>query len=217
MGHVKGIEGTGAPEDGPRRKHKPTGLELHFVDPRLRDEPVYPQRPRSIGGAVAAERLSLWFTPDEPFEPAEFLTRVRAYGNAPFLPDSSFFDASIDQSVWTELLSRSRQIVLLSQVREELGGWLVKEPDHPAAAAISTGGLATADPTAWSTTTKTAFLYYVNLLGIRKRLYRAAEIQLEGELGRPPTPEEFTHAKREISRILGRHAATAGCFWCPTL
>lgn len=192
--------------DGKERKHRPTGLELHFEDPRRRDEPVYRQPPRSGRGMIEPERLSLWFLPEAPFELPEFVQRVRAYRDAVFVTDSSFFDASIDQSVWIELLSGVSPIVLLGQVREELAGWLAKVPDHPAAVAVHEQRFTVVDPAAWPTATQNAYVYYVNLLGVRKRLYRLAEIQLESKLGRQATPAELLHAKREISRILGPRA-----------
>jgi hypothetical protein len=185
-----------------------TGVEKHLREARYSDGPLSPAVVGGRESLINPDRLSFWLKPEAPLVPGELAARTVIYSAAGslFVADSSFFDASIDEGVWRGLLARPEQVLVLPQVHEELTGWRAKIPEHPAAVALREERFGAIKVASWQSSRQTAFLYYVNLLGIRKRLYRVAELQLQGKLGREPTPDELLQTKREISHILGPRA-----------
>jgi hypothetical protein len=156
-------------------------------------------------------RLEIALSPEQRPRVGEIAARIsRDYREARFVVDSSFFDSDLDVSIWTALLSLPDRILVLPQVRKEIAGWIEGNPDHPAAAAVLGEArlIESCDFTRWAHHDTRALLYYVNLLAMRKKIYRAVEIDLEAELCRAPTVAEITRAKQDATNKLGVRAST---------
>ncbi len=155
-------------------------------------------------------RLEIVLTPERHPGGDEIAARISGdYRQARFVTDSSFFDGSLDLRIWTALVSVPGRVLVLPQVRQEIAGWIESNPDHPAAGAVVSGAQSVefCDFTQWAHDATRALHYYVNLLGMRKKVYRAAEIGLEAELGRAPTLLEITRAKQDAVNKLGARAS----------
>ena len=182
---------------------KPTRLEDQLLRGRTRDRDAL----RRAGQGLS--RLEIALTPERQPHDGEIAARIAVdYRNARFVVDSSFFDEALDPRIWGALLSSPARVLVLPQVRKEVTGWIDRHPHHPAAAAVLTDdpSVELCDFASWNEGNTRTLLYYVNLLGMRKRIYRMVELQLEADLGRAPTSEEIAHAKRDATNKLGGRA-----------
>jgi hypothetical protein len=161
------------------------------------------QRPSDIA------RLAFALQADHAYTTRDLMERIRGtYADAVFVLDSSFFDDRLDVEIWRTLLHVPRRIALLPHVEEELRGWVVSHASHPAARAVAArdSPLERVDFGTWDEDEIRAFTYYVQLLGLRKSLYKLVAYRRESELGRDLTEQEILQAKRQTLGDFGERA-----------
>lgn len=157
--------------------------------------------PPSPADHVFVPRLGFVMTPKEDYDIAELCNGISNHLNdALFFCDTSLFDDRTDDRLWLTLLQSNGKIVLIPSVLHELEPWLSTHKDHIVAKAILNkdsciefGGLDASDAEQHAN-----FAYYVNLLGIRKRVLRLRIIEFERINGRSPDENEITKMKEEI-------------------
>ncbi len=122
-----------------------------------------------------------------------------------FFCDTSLFDTATDARLWEVLLRKRGRIVIIPHVNEELKPWLAANPNLAIAKAIrdKDPGIDFYRLDRLSLPAQTAFAYYVNLLGIRKRLMFVKTTQFEAAYGRPPDDQELRSLKEEVHRETG--------------
>jgi hypothetical protein len=145
--------------------------------------------------------LTILATPKLNYD-AEGLSRTVADASkeALFFCDTSLFDDRTDARLWEALLNREGKMVIVPPVRKELEPWLSSHANHVAGRAILNEessirflGLDADDERG-----QAAFEYYVNLLGVRKRLVALELATFEEEHGRKPRDGEL----RDLMRVL---------------
>lgn len=122
-----------------------------------------------------------------------------------FFCDTSIFHHSTDERLWEALLNREGKMVIVPPVREELESWLGTNEAHVAARAIlgEEPSVRFLGLEPGNQREHTAFEYYVNLLGARKRLVALEQAHFEEERGRPPGEKELRDLMRDLHEKLG--------------
>lgn len=195
---------------------KMTRTSRHFLGDTADGQVDFTQervRPLARPNQAFIGRLSWLVTPKGSYDAVEFAKSLARHPGDPYVfVDSSLFDDRTDLRVWHALLNRHRGITLTPAVQNELSGWLEGHPNHPAAQAIRLSDAAV-DLRQYDTNSpeeSVAMQYYVNLLGVRKRLFRIGEIKFESEYGRPPTSAEQEVLRREMHEFFGARAYLLG-------
>ena len=168
-----------------REKDTRTGWYLRGTSPnqgfvRSITYPTVPSPP----GRKFLPRLTITYIPKLEYNSEEL---CRTVADVPddvlFFCDTSIFDHHTDQRLWDVLLNREGKMVIVPPVLEELKPWLGTNESHVAARAILDEeppvrflGLEPGDERKHS-----AFEYYVNLLGARKRLVALKRANFEEE------------------------------------
>jgi len=136
-----------------------------------------------------APRLTWGVTPKQVYDIGEMCNFIAMENNLTFFCDTSIFHRSTDERLWEALLNRPGKVVIIPHVHDELGPWLATNPTHMAAQAIAQKRHAIRffDLPSDDERTKTAYIYYVNLLAMRKRLFDVEQWRFERAHGRPPT------------------------------
>lgn len=151
-------------------------------------------------------RLTLHASPKLDYDTGEFCRRV---ANAPedvlFFCDTNLFDSKTDERLWEALLNNEGKMVLIPPVCRELEPWLAWNADQAAGRAILDEepsvrflGLKPGDQRE-----HTAYEYYVDLLGFRKRLVDLELAKFEEEYGRPPSDEDRRDLMQELHNKVG--------------
>ncbi len=157
-------------------------------------------------GRKFVPRLTNVGTPKLPYDVEEFCNGVAA---APddiiFFCDTSLFHRNTDMRLWDALLNREGKLVIVPPVRRELDPWLASNEQHPAARAILDG-----EPTVTFSGIdpedrrgKAAAEYYIELLGLRKKLVTYKVREFEEEHGRPPDDRERRDLMERLHQDLG--------------
>ncbi len=157
--------------------------------------------PPSPADHVFVPRLGFVTTPKEDYDIVELCNGISNHLNdALFFCDTSLFDERTDNRLWQTLLQSNGKIVLIPSVLHELEPWLSTHKDHIVAKAILNndsciefGGLDADDAEQQAN-----FAYYVNLLGMRKRILRLRIMAFERINGRSLNENEITKIKDEI-------------------
>ncbi len=175
-----------------------TSTEQHLRSDAFRDRPLrltHDQR-----------RLGLTVIPAHPFDQTATASRIgHSYKDATFFVDSSIFDSAL-LATWRALLDEPARVVLVPHVRREIEGWAAANAAHPASQALTQEAICVVDPATWPGHLQANLTYYANLLGFRKRVYQAAVITREAELGRELTEAERIRTKQEAGNTLGARA-----------
>lgn len=147
-------------------------------------------------------RASCWNTvPKVDYDPAQVAEGLaQAEDRVLYFLDTSMFDTQTDHRIWEALLSRKHKLAIIPEVRKELRPWIDKHPDHIAAKAVTGDAEALMpkvgiDPSHQATVAVTE--YYVNLLAIRKKVFRILDHRFEQEQGRPPDPKEMKKIRED--------------------
>jgi hypothetical protein len=178
-------------------KMTPTSRHILTTEPDEVVELPPPDLHSIPDGRSAVPRLSLGTTPQMPFKPDRFIEIITKANWSPLiLCDANLFIARTDPSIWNALFIR--RIGLVPPVLHELASWLasptnnifvrdrvVKMLNHEPGPPFELVQFDSNDPII-----RTSIEYYVNLLGIRKRLFGLLEYQFEQTHGRPPSPAE---------------------------
>ena len=151
-------------------------------------------------------RLTLHATPKLEYDPGEFCQGLsKASEDILFFCDTSLFHSSTDDRLWEALLNEEGKMVIIPPVRQELDPWLVTNESHAAARAVldqeSSVSFLGLEP--GNEREHTAFEYYVNLLGIRKRLATLEQAKFEEKHGRPPREKELRSLMQGLHEKLG--------------
>lgn len=151
-------------------------------------------------------RLTLMGTPKLNYD-AEELSRTVADASeeALFFCDTSLFDDRTDARLWKALLNREDKMVIVPPVRKELEPWLSSHANHVAGRAIlnEEASVRFLGLDAEDKREQAAFEYYVNLLGLRKRLVTLQLAKFEEEHGREPSDGELRDLMRELHNNIG--------------
>jgi len=151
-------------------------------------------------------RLTLWGTSKLDYDAERFSRTVaEASEEALFFCDTSLFDNRTDASLWKALLNREEKVVIVPPVRKELEPWLSSHTSHVAGRAILNEeasvrflGLDGDDEREQATAE-----YYVNLLGLRKRLVTVELARFKEKHGHPPSDGEFRGLMEELHNTIG--------------
>lgn len=165
-------------------------------------------RPRSSseGRYLHSERLTVFVTPKHPVNSANVADGIKnCSDDVLFFCDTSLFDLDTDDRIWEALLRLKRQLILLPSVEIELQPWLKARPNHRMARAIveehsSINFFQYRDLPDWALPCIT---YYLNLLGLRKKLLTWKELEFEQAQGRLPAPDEETALRAQLQREVG--------------
>ncbi len=190
-----------------RYKDTRTGHYLKATSPRRGFDgfTTYPAVPSSPGRAFVP-RLTMIGTPKLPYDVGEFCSGVAGTpDDVLFFCDTSLFDRNTDTRLWSALLNREGKVVIVPPVRRELDPWLASNEQHPTARAILDGEPTVAfsgiDPE--DRRGKAAAEYYIELLGLRKKLATLKVWEFEEEHGRPPDEHERHELMERLHRDLG--------------
>ncbi len=145
-------------------------------------------------------------SPKSPYDSGEFCQGVAdAPKDVVFFCDTSLFHRKTDAKLWEALLNREGKMAIVPPVRRELEPWLASNGEHPAAQAILNGEpsveFSGIDPD--DRRGKTAAEYYIQLLGLRKRLATARLWEFEEEHGRLPEDGERRKLMERLHEDLG--------------
>ncbi len=152
-----------------------------------------------------APRLTWGVTPKQVYDIGEMCNFIAMENNLTFFCDTSIFHRSTDERLWEALLNRPGKVVIIPHVHDELGPWLATNPTHMAAQAIAQKRHAIRffDLPSDDERTKTAYIYYVNLLAMRKRLFDVEQWRFERAHGRPPDEREMATIRSNIHKMVG--------------
>jgi hypothetical protein len=133
---------------------------------------------------------------------------ARAPEEAVWFVDNNVFSEDVDPAIVEALLEMPGRMVLTPLVNQELLDWLPRHRDNPMARAIEAGTMKAAEwaPPAPGEPGRTAYEYYLALLGQRRYVLRAAEDRFRREHGRDPEPAELQALQAEIQKQLGARA-----------
>ncbi len=135
----------------------------------------------------------------------ELCDRIAVENDLTFFCDTSIFHRSTDERLWEALLNRPGKVVIIPHVYDELGPWLATNPTHTAARAIiqKQPAIRFFDLPSDDERTKTAYIYYVNLLAMRKRLFDVERWRFKSAHGRLPDEREMEAIKRSVHTMVG--------------
>jgi hypothetical protein len=145
-------------------------------------------------------------TPKLPYEVGKFCEGVAtAPDDIIFFCDTSVFHRNTDMRLWDALLNREGKMVLVPPVRRELDPWLASNEQHPAARAILDGEptVAFSGIDSEDRRSKAAAEYYIELLGLRKKLVTYKIWEFEEEHERPPDDRERRALMERLHQDLG--------------
>jgi hypothetical protein len=145
-------------------------------------------------------------TEKQEYDVGQFMRELVGLSTKPHIfADTSVFDDRTDRIVWKALLRRPRSLTIIPEVLCELKPWLATHPEHPAAQAVRLRDSAIVFPEKTQPTDQDAvpLQYYVNLLALRKRMFRMIAAKFEHEHGREPSGEETEELHRTVHARLG--------------
>src|SRR5215212_3744128 len=151
-------------------------------------------------------RLTMTGTPKLPYDIGEFCEGVAgAPDDILFFCDTNLFHRNTDMRLWDALLNREGKVVIVPPVRRELDPWLASNERHTAAKAILDGeptvSFSGIDPE--DRRGKAAAEYYIELLGLRKKLVTYKIWEFEEEQGHPPDDIERHALMERLHQDLG--------------
>jgi hypothetical protein len=128
--------------------------------------------------------------------------------DATFFCDTSMFDVRTDARLWPALLNQPGKLVLTPRVLLELEPWLKTHPDHIAARAVRERhkGIRFLEHN-YNDDQLAGYVYYMNLLGLRKRLVKLGRVKFAERQGRDPNEQELATIKENIQRTWGERGA----------
>jgi hypothetical protein len=113
-----------------------------------------------------------------------------------FFLDSNMWDIKIEDSLWRALLARPDSIYVIPNVRLEVNDWVMRNPAYIGSRAVIEKHLnlqVTSLP-AQGTSEANAYLYYVYLLQIRRRIFQIIDVEFQRREGRTPSSNELMTA-----------------------
>ena len=166
----------------------------------------YFDAPPSPPGRFFVPRLSFGSTPKVPYDVEGFSRSLATHPDRPlFFCDTSFFDRKTDTRLYEALLASTGTVVITPDVRRELEPWITSNPASCMAQAFLSGAspIEFRDYDTTSSGEPAASMYYVNLLGFRKKMVALARLQFENAHGRPPDEIEVRAVLSELHQRLG--------------
>ncbi len=167
---------------------------------------------QDTGGEIP--RLGIVWNGPSLLDAERFAHRIESHPGALYFLDSTQFIGPMAQRIWQALLADKR-IAMTPPVYQELEWWLndPKETNLEVHHAIKNS--ASGDdrsPIAWvgieNPALESVCDHYVNLLGMRKRMFVAARVNLEKQLGRPANKQEVSNYCQQLgtsrAQLLGR-------------
>ncbi len=132
-------------------------------------------------------------------------TVANASEEALFFCDTSLFDNKTDARLWKALLNREDKMVIIPSVRKELEPWLSSNASHVAGRAIlnEEASVRFLDFDADDEREQATAEYYVNLLGLRKRVVTVQLAEFKKNHGRAPSDGEFRDLMEELHNKIG--------------
>ena len=110
-----------------------------------------------------------------------------------FFLDTNLWDVNVEHELWQALIALGKDVIVIPQVKAELGSWLSSHGDHPAARAIldPNGPFTLLElPTPWTPQWNT-YAYYVSLLGLRRKALSLGEMLFAEQKGHEPSQGEL--------------------------
>jgi hypothetical protein len=206
---------------GRRKRHeKPLPRTLRHLGAPERKEILVRGRTWPVPpGRIGLDRL---FWRADPPAPGNISAFARALGLATnrdvqIFCDTNIFIAPTDDRLWDQILCRPERLVIVPPVYEELLWW-IRDPKcnlraHKAVQERVDGDQRSTvriyDPHRYGHS-KAATEYYVNLIGMRKRVYPLMLPKLRHELGREPTRQEFSNACKDTFGMRTQLIAVSG-------
>jgi hypothetical protein len=150
-------------------------------------------------------RLSWKIRPPTPITKMRLHEAITGSGDAAYFCDTSVFDERIDPAIVEAMLDVPGRLVLTPFVMAESKKWLDRHPDHPLAAAIAKKETQVVErkPPASGAHGRSAYLYYLWLLLMRRRTFEVHETRFEEEHGRVPSEAERETIRREVEKQYG--------------
>jgi hypothetical protein len=179
------------------RSSRKSGHDGELITPRHADDPT-----TFVRRLTYKVRQSTESARDEL---AASIAREQPRESAHFFVDTNMWDATLEDEVWDALIARGPDVVVIPQVRNELGNWLASHSGHRSARALMAHPcpFTLLDlPEPWSADWD-AYAYYVSLLGIRRKITTVAASMFEAANGRPPSAAELVV---HIQRLGGERA-----------
>jgi hypothetical protein len=123
--------------------------------------------------------------------------------------DANIWSVNTEVELWQALARFREDVIVIPQVKAELGSWLSSHLDHPATHAILSAErvLSIMDLPTPYTSEWDAYAYYVSLLGLRRRVLELGEMVLIEREGRSPSPGEL---RIEVQKIFGERGLLLG-------
>lgn len=161
------------------------------------------------------QRLSILVAPPRAYSAAELAAGIRMRGKVAYFCDTSQYIAKTDQAVWDAILGTGK-LVIPPPVHQELQTWL-KDPREniPVHRLVEKSLSEPKDHSVlWysprSPDQIAALEYYVNLLGLRKKIHTAADHILSEQLGRNPTSDEISNHIQQAATSRGQLVGRQG-------
>jgi hypothetical protein len=150
-------------------------------------------------------RLSWKIRPPIPVTDAKLPETIARSGDAAYFCDSSVFDQNVDPAIIEAMLAVPDRLVLSPLVMAESREWLGRHPDHPLAAAIINREAKVLErtPPPDGAPGRSAHLYYLRLLLIRRQAFRLHEVRFEEEHGHTPNEAEREAIHKQVERQYG--------------
>lgn len=150
-------------------------------------------------------RLSFGATAKQSYDMGHLCHLIEAAEDAVFFCDTSIFHRSTDERLWAALFNRTGKVVIIPHVHHELKVWLDTNPTHVAARTITEQHPAIQffDFVSADECGRAAYIYYVNLLGMRKRLFDVERWRFEQAYGRLPDDREMEVLRRGVHEAVG--------------
>jgi hypothetical protein len=150
-------------------------------------------------------RLTWKYGPRVPIETARLPETIAGAGDAAFFCDTSIFNNELDPAIIEALLAEPDRLVLTPFVIEESKEWLGRHPEHPLTSAIlkKAARVQERKPPPDGTPGRSAYLYYLWLLLMRRRPLEIAEERFRREHGREPNKVEYQALRDGVQRELG--------------
>lgn len=183
-----------------RKGPKPSPRVWNELERQMSDKVQFVQGPGAIPRGVAAvSRLGTYWQ-RFPFDAKAVASSINFRSGGAFFCDSTVFLAPTDTQIWNALL-REKRIVPIRPIIDELKWWLADckgvntEANKQLHAHLKGDDSVPIRVTEHlpSDNLRTAVLYDVNLLGIRKHTLAIARQKLEKEIGRIPTKQEVNN------------------------
>jgi hypothetical protein len=113
--------------------------------------------------------------------------------NVSFFVDSNVWDINIEADLWHALLERSDSVFVIPSVRLEIDGWINRNPDYIGSRAVreNHSNLIMHALPATGSDEATAYLYYIYLLQLRRRIFDIIKFDFHRKKGRDPGADEL--------------------------